>query len=48
MGKDKVLKNVEDYYVETPDYRKMIIEMVSNIDDAWILEQIHRCIKNII
>lgn len=37
----------EEYRVSSPAYGELIIEMVHNISDRWILEQIYRCIKNI-
>ena len=37
----------EEYRVSSTDYVELIIEMVHNISDRWILEQIYRCIKNI-
>ena len=30
------------------DYKSKIIELVEKIEDNWILEQIYRCILNII
>lgn len=30
------------------EYKKKIIEMVEKIEDNWILEQIYRCILNMI
>ena len=38
-------KNV-DYQIATPDYGELIVEMVHNISDTWILEQIFRYIMN--
>lgn len=38
-------KNV-GYQISTPDYGKLIVEMVREINDTWILEQIFRYIRN--
>ena len=46
--KDNVLEMTnEEYRGNSQDYGKLIIEMVHNISDRWILLQIYRCIKNI-
>lgn len=46
--KDDVLEMTnEEYKVSSPDYGELIIDMVHNISDRWILLQIYRCIKNI-
>lgn len=29
------------------EYKRKIIQMVQEIEDAWILEQIYRCIESI-
>lgn len=50
MEEDTKVKNAEntiDCYITSPDYGELIIEMVQNIDDSWILKQIYRYIKNI-
>lgn len=41
---NSVLENEERGVI---DYRELIIGMVYNIRDIWILKQIYRCIKNI-
>lgn len=40
------LEQSVDYHILCPNYKGMIIEMVHNISDRWILEQIYRCVKN--
>lgn len=40
------LKDNEEYRCELPNYSELIIEMVRNTSDTWILEQIYRYTKN--
>lgn len=47
MDERKCCKSATEYLVKNPDYGEMIIEMIHNIDDVWILEQIYNCIVNI-
>ena len=43
----KTKESMVDYQVSNPNYGELIVEMVRQISDRWILEQIYRCIKNI-
>lgn len=36
----------EEYRCELPNYSELIIEMIHNTSDIWILEQIYRYTKN--
>lgn len=38
----------EEHHISNTDYKELIVDMVSNISDKWVLEQIYRCIKNMI
>lgn len=35
------------YQADDLEYKELIIEMVHNISDIWVLKQIYRCINNI-
>lgn len=35
-----------DYYVEVENQRNLIIEMVGNVNDIWILKHIYKFIIN--
>lgn len=48
IKKDKRKTNDELKVRDAVWYRKKIIDMASQIQDVWILEQIYRCIINII
>lgn len=47
MDKKRVQRSGKDCIVKNPDYGELIIEMVHNINDVWILEQIYKGILNI-
>lgn len=47
------MKNKEEcskiaVFKEKEWYKKKIVETINRIEDAWILEQIHRCIENLL
>ena len=45
MGRDKDIKKTEDHYVETLDYRELIIDMVQDITNEGTLAYLHTFIK---
>lgn len=51
MTNDKRTKNMVDATNDVSgiqNYKKLIIELINNISDIWLLKQIYRCIKNVI
>lgn len=47
MDKKREQRSRSDCIIKNPDYRELIIEMIHNINDVWILEQIYKGIVNI-